>query len=161
MKKIKMPIFLVVISLFFISPLFCKEARKDLSNAVVAKLITGTLDHEVKVVNFIPGLKKEKDEAGKNFYTLQGVRLENLNRKELDALFNKIQNEATRIRTERLNAQLESIRQAEQANRAAQQASRISTVTAPPPQPPKAPPIPPAAQQIPKAPPPPPTPPRR
>ena len=121
--------------------------------------MTGTLEHEEEILSFIPGLKKEKDAEGKVFYAYQGVKLSDMDRKELDKLFNKVQQEAVRIRTEKLNRQLESIRQAEQATRAAQQAARTAT---PPPQPPKAPAPPPATPQIPKTPPPPPpAPPRR
>jgi len=110
------------------------------------------LEHDKDVLNFIPELKARKDSSGNVSYAYQGVSLEKLDDKTFRKLYQKTQNELARIRTERLNKQLESIRQAQAASNAAQAASRIPRVVTPPPQPP----------QVPKQPPaPPPQPPRR
>lgn len=130
------------------------KTRTAMTSAELAEHIKGMLEHEDEILNFIPDLKKEKDSAGNIFYTYQGLKIENMDKERLDKLFSRIQNEAVRVRTERLNKQLESIRQAQQASIAAQQASRVPTVVTPP-RPPQPPPTPP------KPPPPPPAPPRR
>lgn len=114
-----------------------------------------------EIADFIPGLKKEKDPAGALYYTYNGIRIDDLDRDTLDKLFGRIQTESVRINTERINKQLESIRQAQQAQQAAQQAARIPAVVQVPPQPPKIPQAPPTQAQIPKVPQLPPQPPKK
>lgn len=110
------------------------------------------IEHDEELLKFIPELKAQKDPSGKASYTYQGMSLEKLDDKTFRGLYQRAQNELARLRTERLNKQLESIRQAQAAANAAQQASRIPRVVTPPPQPPQTPKQPPA---------PPPQPPRR
>lgn len=114
------------------------------------------LEHEDEIIGFVPGLKKEKDAQGVVSYTYKGARVEDLNDKDLRTLYAKVQNELNRIRMERLNKQLEAIRQAEQSRRAAEQASKAPRVMTPPPQPPRTPPQPPSTPKPPPAPPQPP-----
>jgi hypothetical protein len=130
-----------------------------------------TLD---EILGLVPGLKQIKGGDGKVSYTYQGIRLEDLKDKELQSLYSKINGEASKIRTDRLNKQLESIRQAQQAIMNAQQTARTINTFRPPPQPPvqtqlqppPTPPQPPVVQPQPPQPqrqpqPPPPQPPRR
>lgn len=134
----------------------------DLTVPELTEYIEGVLDYEEEILNFIPELKKEEDATGNVFYTYEGVRLSELDMEKLDKVFVRVRNEDVRIRTERMNEQLQSIQRSQQAIMAAQQASRASVIVTPPPQPPQAPPTPSSASQIPKPPPPPPPqPPRR
>jgi hypothetical protein len=105
--------------------------------------ITKVLDKTDEVMNCVPGFKQEKDPDGKEYYTYKGVRLEKIDKEKLTALYNRVRQERTRLNTERINRQLETIQRAQQAANIANQAGRIPTVTQPPPQPPKAPPSPP------------------
>ncbi len=139
-------------------PAATQTARIEMTPIMMAERIAETLLHEDEILNFIPGLKKEKVSDGKDFYTYQGVKIDELDKEKLQELYNKVNNEAVRIRTERLNRQLESINQAHQATIAAQQALRVPRPVAPPPQPP---PTNPTVVQPPKPPPMPPVPPRR
>jgi len=124
-----------------------------------------TLDHEEGVLSFIPGLKKSTTEKGESFYTYEGLKLEDLDKEKLGKIFTRVNQEATRIRTDRLNRQLENIRRAQQLTAAA--AGGPARVPAVPPQPPRIytapsiPPAPPSVSQPPKTPAPPPAPPRR
>lgn len=147
-------IFLLALGLI-ISSSICQAAekkaaaKKELTKQELVAHLKMMLEHEDEVLSFIPELKKEKDAKGNISYLYKGKKIEDIDEKSLRGLYSRTQNELTRIRTERLNKQLESIRRADQAARAAQQASRIPRVVTPPQQPPSPP-------QIPKQPPQPP-----
>ena len=134
-----------------------QKSRKDITKEDLVSHIEGRLDTMEEALNLIPGLKKENNASGMSFYSYNGVKLKDLDRDTLDKLFSRVQNEGVRIQTERLNKQLEGIRQAHQAQVAAQQVSRIPRVIQPPPQPPSSQ----AQHQIPSVPQPPPEPPKR
>jgi len=134
-----------------------KRTRKDLTKEELVQYIKDRLDREEEVLNFIPELKKETDAAGNMYYAYQGVRLENLDKEKLDKLFLRVQNELVRIRTERLNRQLESIRRIQRLT-TQQQVPRVPNVTIPPPTP-QIPRNPPATIQVPRTPSSPPSPP--
>lgn len=101
-----------------------KKPLEEMATEKFVEYIKELLDYEDEVLAAIPELKKEED----GFYTYNEVRLEELDREKLDALYSRIQNELNRIRLERLNAQLESIRQAQQAIRAVQQIQQPEAV---------------------------------
>ncbi|MDP2912635.1 MAG: hypothetical protein Q8N91_01330 [Candidatus Omnitrophota bacterium] len=124
------------------------KPAKEITQQEFVQHLEETLDYDDEALGAIPELKKE--EGG--FYTYNGVKLEDLDREKLNTVFSRIQNEIGRIRTERLNQQLESIRQAQQANMAAQQAARIPAVFTLPPKPPQVPQPPPSPPQIPMTP---------
>lgn len=137
-----------------------KNQKREMTPDELRQYLIETLDHEAEVFSFIPELKKEKE----GVYTYKGKKVEDLDNEQLQGVFKRVQNEIVRIRTERLNRQLESIRQAQQAITNAQRASRPSAAPTPPPQPPQQikipqpPQTPPAPPKIPA---PPPQPPRR
>lgn len=149
-------------------PVKPRKTRNEMTGPELVERIRNLADQEEEVVNFTPGLKQEKGEDGNTFYTYEGVKLEDLDREKLDKILSRVQNEAVRIRTDRLNRQLESIRMAQQATENAQRASQIRppAISAPPqqppriPQPPQSPPNT-SQTQAPKPPPVPPAPPRR
>lgn len=153
-------------------PMAKVEKKVEMTKEQLLVRIKSDLKDEKDILNSIPELKStgEKENAT---YTYSGTRLEDLDKDKLQTVFNRIQGEALRIRTDHINKQLETIRQANQANIAAQQANRAQNIGATPvPQPPKQP-MPPQARipqppssptqqtQVPKAPPTPPAPPRR
>ena len=144
-----------------------KEEKKQLTKDDLSKHIKEVLDNRDDVLGFIRGIKKETDADGKTFYLYNGVKLEDIDKEQLQKLLNRINGEIGRINNERLTKQLETIRQADQAARVAQQASRQVNIPNPPPQPPvvyvppQPPPMPPNVTQPPRTPTPPPAPPRR
>jgi len=144
-------------------PAVPKKAVKDMTKADVTEEIKRILGREEEIINLIPGFKMERDDKGNIYYTYNGVRLEKLDKGELDKILGRTKNEAVRIRSERLNQQLETIRRAQQLNAGVQQAARPPTVPVPPPpQPPRVPQPPQTVNQPPKTPPaPPPAPPKR
>lgn len=129
-----------------------RKERKDMTMSELAEDITDNLDREDSILNMVPGLEKKSDPDGKEYYTYQGTRLQDLDRDTLDKVFGRVRSEALRIRTDNINRQLETIRG---ANRA------IVSIPQPPPRaqvaPPAAPPS--QAQRIPQPPQRPPAPP--
>lgn len=129
------------------------KAVKDMTKDELIKEMKSILASENEILGRIPGLKAEKDANGEEFYTYQGVRLEAVDRGQLEKIYSRIRSEALRIRTDRINRQLETIKRTQ----------RIATP--PPALPPsgaKIPPTPPTTPRIPKSPPKaPPLPPRR
>ena len=144
-----------------------KEGKRQLTKEELAKHIKDLLDNRDDVLSAVREIKKETDPDGKVSYLYGGAKLEDMNRDDLQKLLNKINGEMGRINSERLQKQLEVIRQADQASRSAQQGSRQVNIPRLPPQPPAVymppmlPPAPPNVIQPPKTPTPPPTPPRR
>lgn len=116
------------------------KGLKDATVDELAERITMTLDRRKEVMQFVQGLKKETDPSGASYYTLNGTRLEKMSKDSLVALYGRIQQESTRINTERINKQLESIRRAQQATSSiANQASRTQAAAQQPRLPPSVP----------------------
>lgn len=140
------------------------KPKKELTKGDFIEHIKGRLDRTKEIMNFIPGLKRETDTAGKASYAYQGKKLEDIDKEELKKLYFRVNEEGVRLQTERLTKQLENIRRANELTRQIQQVNKIPTAPQQPPAvyiPPQ-PPAPPAAvQQPPKPPTPTPTSPRR
>ena len=118
------------------------EPEKPLTRADKLKSIQGNLENLPEILSFVPGIKKEADAAGKATYTYQGKKIEDLDDEQLGKLYARVGNEGVRLRTERLNRQLDTIRRAEQVNRQNRQLMLPPRVPTPPYQPPKIPQIP-------------------
>ena len=136
-------------------------SKKELTKEDYAERLKKLFDNEPAIMNFIPGIKKQSGKDGKASYLYNGVNINDLDKEEIKKLYPRAQTQATRIRTERLNKQLEAVSRANQAARTANQAQGAPRVVTPPPQPPRVPQQPPSSAQIPRQPPTPPQPPRR
>jgi hypothetical protein len=125
------------------------RSAKEMTVEELADGITKVLDQTEEVMDFVPGFKKDKDPAGGVFYTYKGARLEKMEKDILAALYVRVRQERTRLNTERITKQLETIRNVQRATAITNQVSRPPAVVTPPatpPQPvtvPKAPPAPP------------------
>ncbi|MBN1527083.1 MAG: hypothetical protein JW919_05845 [Candidatus Omnitrophica bacterium] len=124
-----------------------EAARRRVTQMTKGELIEDimeTLDSEDEVLDYVPELKKTRDPSGKEFYTYGSAPLEDLEKGLLEKIWARVHQTATKIRTERIQDQLETIRQIENLRRA----------TTPPPQPPPQPPrVPPSPPRIPPQPP--------
>jgi len=133
------------------------KPRAEMTKAEIIETIQDVLDSEDEALDFIPDIKKRKDKDGKEFYVYlsesKEMKLEDLDREKLDKILTRVNQTAVRIRTERIQRQLESIQQAQNIQRMQniqnmQNIQRVQTnvqrVPLPPPQPPKAPQLPPA-----------------
>ncbi len=132
--------------------------KKELTKPDIIEHIKGSLDHFDEILNFVPGLQKYTDAAGKATYKYQDKPLEDLDKDQLMKLYFRVSNEAVRLRTDRVNKQLETIRRSEQASRRAAMPARPPTAYIPPKLPPA---HPSAVTRPPKIPAPPPAPPKR
>lgn len=120
-----------------------QKDKRAFTHAELLEHLIGILEHERDIINLVPGLKEIAGSKDKEVsYAYQGTPIDKLDQEKLDKLYVKVQNEAVRIRTDRLNKQLESLRQSQQAIRNAQQAAQPPVIPAPPPKPPYVPPVP-------------------
>ena len=161
----------LLFTLFFAGSSFCADtgpskpkaaepAKVKLEMTAADKIVRINKDLSAfkEILGIVPGLAKESDVVGNTYYTYQGKKLEDLDKETLNKLYSAVATQAVRLRTERLNKQLENIRRANELTRQnTQVAPRVNIVT-PPYQPPAFTP-PPAVNQPPKQPTPPPTPP--
>ncbi|MBN2453779.1 MAG: hypothetical protein JXB40_05945 [Candidatus Omnitrophica bacterium] len=122
MKKISVLLLLIVFFLVFSSCLFAadevslkspKKKLADMTQAEISHDMAKILDSYEEVINFIPGLTKETDSSGEIFYKYKGQKIDVIDRKTLEKVYNRIRQERTRIRIDRINRQLESIRNAQ------------------------------------------------
>ncbi|MDD5136784.1 MAG: hypothetical protein PHN63_05510 [Candidatus Omnitrophica bacterium] len=177
MPKFKIAVIMLFASAILASAVFSAEkaaepakadaarAKKPLTKEDLIERITRNLDRVDEIINFIQGLKKETDPAGKAIYTFQGTKIEDLDKDTLTRLYSRVSAEAVRIRTEKINKQLENIRRAEQLSH--QVRPIVSTPFTPPSLPPvvnvppQTPSTPHTVTEPPKTPTPPPAPPKR
>ena len=129
------------------------KTRKEFTKEEYIAHIKGNLGRIESLIKSIPGLKKDIDPAGNAIYTYQGKRLEDLDKEQLTKLYVRVSSEATRIRTERLNKQLESMRISEQLAVQNRRITPVPGVPVVPPQPPSTPAQPPKVPPLPLAPP--------
>lgn len=129
------------------------DSVKEMSKDELIKEIESEIDNEDAILDYLPSLKKIKEEGGKEYlaYNIDGkmLKLEELDRDKLESLLFSVYRQASLIQTERITSQLESIRQVENITR------RANTV------PPAPPPLPRVPQQPPRTPPSPPAEPRK
>ena len=109
-----------------------------------------------EIFNSMPALKAQKDEAGNFFYTYKGIKLEDMSAEDLKKISLRIGQLAVKIRTENIQRQLNTIKNAQKLQGAGSQGAPGAVRT--PAQPPH---VPPSVPAVPKAPPAPPASPRR
>lgn len=122
--------------------------KKEMTRDEMLADLKESLSEEDEIFDTIPELKAEKDKDGKSYYTFKGMKLEDLSKGDLDKLSARVHQALVRIRTDRTQRQLETVRRT-------QNIQRISV----PPQPPRTPsqPTPPPSPPRTSAPPPPPS----
>ncbi|MBI5123824.1 MAG: hypothetical protein HZA72_00205 [Candidatus Omnitrophica bacterium] len=133
-----------------------KAPEKEMTKEEMVNEIKDILTEEDEILGLIQGLKSQKDPAGKVSYSYNGVGLENISKDELSSLLSRARQMATKLRTERIQNQMEAVRQVDRLK--AVSAPHATALPASPPRPPGAPSQPPSA---PRTPPPPAQPPRR
>ena len=136
-----------------------KSPLEELSKEEITERIRHMLEVTPEAVGFIQRLKVASDENGnvKSIeYETGGVykNIDTLDKKTLIKIHNRINNERTRIQTERIQRQLQAARAGQNIPKQHQVhiPPSIPKPPAPPPAPPKVPTPPPAPPQIPRAP---------
>ena len=134
-------------------PVTVSPTIKNMTKEELIKEINSEIQNEDEILDYIPSLKKMKDESGKEYlaYNEGGriFKLDELDRVKLESLLTRIYNQATILQAERINTQLATIREIQNINRQAATVPRPvpsapRTPPQPPPAPPKAPPAVPA-----------------
>jgi len=136
------------------------KARKDRAAMTKEELladIKDNLDSEEEILNYVPSLKKSQGTGAINIYLLDGVPLEQVEKEDLEKISVTVAQISTKIRTDRIVNQLESIRQAQNLSRM-QNITRPPQIVTPPVRPSPPPRAPSTTSSIPPA---PPAPPRR
>jgi hypothetical protein len=82
---------------------------------IKASDVKAILDSEETIISFIPDLKKASDKDGNAYYTYQGARLEDLDKEKLKTVYSNVAREKSRIQSDRVRRQLETVRQAQTA----------------------------------------------
>lgn len=140
-----------------------KSLDKITDEDIIGRLVKA-VDRREEILNFVPGLVKERGGDGKIFYSYNGVKIDELDRASLEKLYVRVRQEAVRINTERLNKQVETINRAGALSGVGRQTSQIPRAPVVTSTPPRLPTVPTAQSlpQTPKGPPAtPPAPPRR
>lgn len=88
-----------------------RKARKDMTTEELIADIKDSVEGEEEILNFIPSLKRSKGADGKNVYMFNEVKIEDLKREDLEKLSINVGQVSTRLHTERIQNQLETIRQ--------------------------------------------------
>lgn len=101
------------------------EVKKEMTKEDYIKSIGTTMDSMQEIKGLVPGLNAETGTDGKNFYTYEGAKLEDLDKEKLENLYSRVMSEASRLRTDRLTRQLDAIRRTEQLNRQTRELSKI------------------------------------
>ena len=93
-------------------------AVKDMTREdMVDELKTDLADNE-ELFDMMPDIKAGKDDKGVNYFTINGAKIENLSDEMLKQVFTRVRQAVIKIRTDRIQQQLDMVRQAERAQRA-------------------------------------------
>lgn len=139
---------------------FGAEAPKDMTREEMISELKEELKFNEELFDLFPDIKSKKDGDGNIYFTLKEIKIEDMPKEDIDNLLIKVRQALTKIKTDRIERQLEIVRRVERLNRAA---SPLQSPRAPaaPPSSPSVPSAPPSPQSAPRAASAPPSPPRR
>lgn len=109
-----------------------KPVKAEMTKEEMIAGIKKNLETANEIISAAPGLKSEKDNEGKVFYTYNDLKLEDTGKEDLQRLFTRVSQAAVKYRTERIEKQLQSVRQAQQATKTAAGAGKTTGPAAPP-----------------------------
>jgi|GEM_PF-2649181 len=90
------------------------QPKKEHTRQEMIAGVKETLGENEEILNLLPGMKMEKTDKGEASYIYNGIKLEDLENDKLKQIFMKVRRETLRIRTERINNQMETIRRSQQ-----------------------------------------------
>lgn len=94
-------------------PAAAKPAKKELTKSEILDNIKVKLGRHKEVFDMIPDLKAEKDDAGNVLYLFKGVKLDDMLKDDLSKLLISTNRIITKVQTERIQKQLETIARAQ------------------------------------------------
>jgi hypothetical protein len=93
----------------------------------LADSIEDMLDSDEEIIGSIPEIKQTKDAKNNTHYLYKGTMIADLDSGTMDKVYFRVLNEQVRLRTERLNMQMDSLRQSQQVNQMSQEAARTTS----------------------------------
>jgi hypothetical protein len=113
-------------------------AKKEMTKEEMIARLKKEFASSDDIFNFIQGLKAEKDKEGHITYTFNGIRIEDMSKEDLDKLLIRTHQVAVKLRTERIQQQLKTIKQTQGVQRipTPPQPARIPSAVSSPPRPP-------------------------
>ena len=125
--------------------------KKEMTRDEMLADLKESLSEDDEIFDVVPELKAVKEKDGKVYYTFKGMKLEELSKEDLDKLLVRVHQTVVRMRTDRIQRQLETVRRTQNLQ------GLSATPQAPPKvqQPPRAPSQPASPPRLPAAPPPP------
>lgn len=137
-----------------------RVSKKDMTREEMVLELKEELKYNEELFDLFPDMKSKKGDDGNVYFTFKGVKIEDMPKEDIDNLLTKVRQALTKIKTDRIERQLEIVRRVERLNRAA---APLQSPRAPaaPPSAPSVPSAPPSSQSAPRAASPPPSPPRR
>lgn len=137
-----------------------RVSKKDMTREEMVLELKEELKYNEELFDLFPDMKSKKGDDGNVYFTFKGVKIEDMPKEDIDNLLTKVRQALTKIKTDRIERQLEIVRRVERLNRAA---APLQSPRAPaaPPSAPSVPSAPPSPQSAPRAASAPPSPPRR
>lgn len=86
-----------------------KPSKKEMTRDEMLAELKDSFDEADELFNMIHGLKAETDKNGKVYYMIGGVKLEDMENEDLSNLLIKVRQVLVKIRTERIQNQLETV----------------------------------------------------
>lgn len=131
--------------------------KKDMTREEMISELKEELKFNEELFDLFPDMKSKKGDDGNIYFTFKGIKIEDMPKEDIDNLLTKVRQALTKIRTDRIERQLEVVRRVERLNSAAAPLQSPRVPAAPPsaPRTVSAPPSPPSASRSPSIPPPP------
>lgn len=95
------------------------SSRKAMTKEELLVDLKDDLEGADEIFKIVPELKLEKNKDGTSFYTYKGVKLDDMAKEDLEGLSAMIGQHLSRIRVERIERQLETVRRTQEMNRLA------------------------------------------
>jgi hypothetical protein len=103
--------------------------KKEMTKGEILAEIKDKLGSDEEAVGMIPELKAQKGVGGNTYYTFKGVKLDDMPKKDLAELLKRVDQVIVKIQTDRIQQQMESIRQSQNIPRVI---APLPSVTQPP-----------------------------
>lgn len=129
-----------------------RKARSKMTREELLADIKYDVESEEDILDYIPSLKKSKDADGNDVLTFNGVKIGDLNRADLEKLSVTVGQVSTRVRTDKIQRQMETIRQTQALAGGARSPTGMPRGAAPIASPPSLPPAPPVTTRPPQPP---------
>lgn len=106
--------------------------KKDMTREEMISELKEELKSNEELFDLFPDMKSKKGDDGNAYFTFKGIKIEDMPKEDIDNLLTKARQALTKIRTDRIERQLEIVRRVERLNRAAAPLQSPRVPAAPP-----------------------------